>query len=55
VTVFECIVELGLTDAARQLEHAGRAFLNDNRNEVAFLGVVIGDGVKRIYIEQEKS
>lgn len=54
VAIYECIVQEGLSRAAMQLAHAGRVFLNDNRNEQAFLGVVIGDGVKRIYLEQEQ-
>lgn len=51
VVIYECVVPD--IKARMQLEHAGRAFLNDNRKEQAFLGVVIGQRVEQVYINQE--
>ncbi len=53
VVVYECVAP-DTMNAETALIRAGNIFLNDNRKEQAFLGVVIGAGVKQVYIEQER-
>ncbi len=52
VEVYECVMAGPFS--REKLERAGLVYLNDNRKEQAFLGVVIGAGVKQVYLEQEK-
>ena len=56
VEVYECVMAGVCGFGPREkLERAGLVYLNDNRKEQAFLGVVIGERVQQVYLTQERT